>query len=651
MMRGRFNSCSRNCPAKTSLDWNSPHNLDNGEDAMSAGRVWSVISVFQKQLHEAFRRGSRRRRQVGRRVVGRGLELHEAFRRGSRRQQRRLTLTLERLERRIAPAVFVVTNTNDAGTGSFRQAILDSNASTAAANVIQFDIAGSGVETISLKSALPALTQAVTIEGNTQPGFNNSPLICLDGTSAGSSVGGLDVTAANCTVQWLIVEKFSGDGITITSANNLLAHDVVSGNQGNGITITGTSANSNTVEASLIGTNVAGTAALANLKDGIAVVNGSNNLVGTNTNSTDMTLGNDIAGNDGDGVAISGTSATSNQVSGNRIGTNAAGNSPLGNGGMQDPLGDYGNGIAIEYGAFNNQIGGPQGSGLGNLVSGNANNGIEVAKGATLNRIQGNFIGTDATGSYAVANGTADDTNPGSGVSIEGATLNLVGGNGCAGDGNVISGNKGNGVVLGLDTNYPQFGTAVGNVVQGNYIGTDVTGLVEVPNEGDGVLLERGANRNLIGPGVVPFGAVALVGLVDGTIGVVTFGPGFLGTGFDLLCQGNLISGNTGDGVHLDTGASFNAVYGNFIGVDLTGRTALPNGSNGVEIENGSNSNLIGAGGRGNVISGNKSAGVLIRPGTAAGAVAPGTTWSAATSSAPIPRGRWEFRTPGASSL
>ena len=148
-------------------------------------------------------------------------------------------------------------------------------------------------------------------------------------------MGGLDITVANCTVEWLIVQHFSADGITITSANNLLAHDVASGNQGNGITITSTTANSNTVEASLIGTNVAGTAALANQKDGIDVENGSHNLIGTNTISTSWTLGNVISGNAGDGVVLGGTSASSNQVSGNRIGTNAAGTAAIANGTTQ----------------------------------------------------------------------------------------------------------------------------------------------------------------------------------------------------------------------------------------------------------------------------------------------------------------------------
>src|SRR5262249_29821477 len=67
---------------------------------------------------------------------------------------------------------FLVTNTNDSGTGSLRQAILDANATTNLAggpDVIQFNISGSGVQTISPSSQLPTITDPVLIDGYTQP--------------------------------------------------------------------------------------------------------------------------------------------------------------------------------------------------------------------------------------------------------------------------------------------------------------------------------------------------------------------------------------------------------------------------------------------------------------------------------------------------
>src|SRR5438552_13328016 len=73
-------------------------------------------------------------------------------------------------------ATFTVTNTNDSGAGSLRQAILDANEITGT-DTITFNIPGSGVHTISPLSALPTITGAVTIDGTTQPGFTGSPVI------------------------------------------------------------------------------------------------------------------------------------------------------------------------------------------------------------------------------------------------------------------------------------------------------------------------------------------------------------------------------------------------------------------------------------------------------------------------------------------
>ncbi len=72
----------------------------------------------------------------------------------------------------MPPAVqIVVTNTSNAGAGSLRQAILDSNADTGDRDTIVFNIPGSGVQTITLLSALPQITQPVVIDGTTQTGI------------------------------------------------------------------------------------------------------------------------------------------------------------------------------------------------------------------------------------------------------------------------------------------------------------------------------------------------------------------------------------------------------------------------------------------------------------------------------------------------
>src|SRR5438105_4341300 len=86
-------------------------------------------------------------------------------------------LTLEPLESRDAPAVFTVTSAADAGAGSLRQAILDANARPGA-DTVRFQIA-SGPQTISPLTALPDVTDAVTLDATTQPGYAGTPLIVL----------------------------------------------------------------------------------------------------------------------------------------------------------------------------------------------------------------------------------------------------------------------------------------------------------------------------------------------------------------------------------------------------------------------------------------------------------------------------------------
>ncbi len=111
-----------------------------------------------------------------------------ARRRPHRRNQPRV-LSFDDLEERSVLSTFPVVNTLDAGAGSLRQAILDANASFGL-STIRFQI-GSGLQTIQPTSPLPTLIYPVVIDGTTQPGYANKPLIQLDGTLAGPSVNGL----------------------------------------------------------------------------------------------------------------------------------------------------------------------------------------------------------------------------------------------------------------------------------------------------------------------------------------------------------------------------------------------------------------------------------------------------------------------------
>ena len=169
----------------------------------------------------------------------------------------------------------------------------------------------------------------------------------------------------------------------------------------------------------------------------------------------------------------------------------------------------------------------------------------------------GNRIGTDALGAVALGN-TSD------GVSIEGAPSNTVGGT-TAATRNVLSGNLGDGLSIGQ-------ADATGNVILGNFIGTDLAGTVPLGNGDDGIQI-LGAPGNTVG----------------GTV----------------LGAGNVISANGSNGIFvLSAGATGNVVRGNSIGTDVSGTSDLGNLSNGVNVQGVSGTTIGGsAPGAGNVIS------------------------------------------------
>jgi len=257
-------------------------------------------------------------------------------------------------------------------------------------------------------------------------------------------------------------------GVIVIGDRNLIggtvpqARNVISGNA-TGIDISGSGAlpTGNQVQGNYIGTNAAGTAAIPNSSAGVAIVDAPGNTIGgTAAGAGNVISGNAVGGN-GRGVIISLSSATNNEVLGNYIGTDASGTRGVGNFW----------GIEI-FDADNNTIGGTVAAAR-NVISGNASNGVLVENGATGTKILGNFIGTNAAGTAAVANG--------GGVLLDNAPANTIGGT-AAGAGNVISGNGGNGVQI--------FGSgAGGNQVQGNFIGTDATGLAALGNGTVGVRL------------------------------------------------------------------------------------------------------------------------------------------------------------------
>jgi hypothetical protein len=495
------------------------------------------------------------------------------------------------LEGRWLPSTFVVSTTADAGPGSLRQAILDANA-TPGSNEIDFAVGDGGVQTIAPTSALPEVTNTVVLDGTTQPGFAGSPLIDLDGAAVIPGTSGLVIRADNSAVRGLAITGFmihnnddpdvttpglviagSGDvvqadylgidltgtrivsnaiGVLVSGSDNRIGgttaeeRNLISGNA-NGVFITG---NGNVVQGNTVGTDPTGTAQMGN-GFGVAV-SGSDNLIG----GTDPGARNLISGNALTGVSIGGKS---NRVQGNFLGTDITGTLPVSNG------------FGVSVGGSNNLVGGTE-PGASNLLSGNRGGGVGIT--GNNNRVEGNLIGTDVTGTLALGNFY--------GVLIDGGTANnnTIGGT-APGAGNLISGNRLDGVEL------MQCHT---NVVEGNLIGTDVTGTQALGNALTGVSIEASGLDNRVG-----------------------------GTE---LGAGNVISGNGGSGVFIATFARGNLVQGNRIGTDVSGTEPLGNAIDGVHIDGldpdiGDNNTIGGEEpGAGNTIAFNDSDGVFVDRGT-----------------------------------
>ncbi len=363
--------------------------------------------------------------------------------------------------------------------------------------------------------------------------------------------------------------------------------NLISGNAGPGIHIS--EGFQNHISGNYIGTKANGAAARSNLV-GIRINNGSkNNIVGIRSSGEGSA--NLISGNTNHGIHIMDQDSSTNVIAGNLIGTNFDGSSPLGNGaagilvsGDSSRIGTNGDGASDQLES--------------NVISGNGTTGISLH--STGNQVSGNKIGVDSTGLVGIGN-TYD------GIFIDGYN-NLVGtdGDGIADEDerNIISANA---TGLNGSAGVTIYG-GNGNIVAGNFIGTDISGNNALGNLEDGISISNLAFNNLIG----------------------TDGDGIA----DNL-EGNLISGNGRSGIVLDN-CELNTIAGNLIGTNLNGTNALPNGSNNpsslgsVHLGQGSSQNVIGTNGdgnndsaEGNIISGNSQTGIkLTGPNTTSNVVA-----------------------------
>jgi hypothetical protein len=388
---------------------------------------------------------------------------------------------VERLEARAVPATFTVTTAADSGPGSLRQAITNADA-TSGTDTINFNIPGASLHTIAPSSPLPAITDPVTIDGYSQPGShpntnglgladNAAIMIELSGANAGPNSDGLQITASGTTVRGLVVDGFAGSGLLLSGPGGVR------------------------VQGCFIGTDPSGAQRRPN-REGILVLSGGNFIGGTSPD-------------------------------------------------------------------------------VRNLISANRNRGVLIAIG-NGNTIQGNFIGTDATGTRALG-------NAGAGIALSSSSNDQIGGI-AVGAGNLISGNQGSGVALDDSAPAPP---PTGSIIRGCLIGTDLTGTRPLGNFDVGILLVDASNT-----------------IIGGTNPAAR----------------NVVSANGVHGISIQRGlpgahADGNIIQGNSIGTDAAGRLNLGNGANGVEID-GSNNQVGGtAAGAGNFIVFNGRKGVVVEPG------------------------------------
>ena len=441
------------------------------------------------------------------------------------------TVTYDSSENAIAPKliitynlanVFTVSNINDSGAGSLRQAIIDANAQTnsGSPDIISFDIPDAlvgGAHTITLSSLLPDITEAVIINGSSEPDFATNPVVVIDGN--GLSGDGLVLTsgASGSTISGLVIRDFTNNAIQINSGSD-----------------------NNTITGNYLGQfNADGTDAGVGENFGAAVIYiaGANNTIG-GTTAADRNL---ISGGV-NGIVISGATATNNTISGNYIGTDITGSTIVGN---------TFDGIRIENGAINNTVGGAT-SAHGNVITGNGQDGVQInGENSDGNTIQNNLIGTVADQSSAPGNG-------GDGIYISGGADNTL-----VLD-NHIAGNTWIGVEIDGDTS--------GSIIQGNIIGTDTTGTLNWGHQENGILIENGGFNNLIGGtgagegNVIAFNGQG--GSWDDNIAITQTA----GTGNSIL--GNSIY--SGVGLGIDLGAN-DGVTANDVGDGDTGANNLQN--------------------------------------------------------------------------
>jgi titin len=499
----------------------------------------------------------------------------------------------------------------DIGNGvcTLRAAIQEANASIGH-DLIGFEL-GAGNRIIEPAANLPTISSRLTIDGTTEPGFAGQPLVELRATNVTSGTNN-EYTFIRAT------SPLTLRGVIINSVPQY----------GRALTLNG---NNNVIQGNYLGTNAAGMSDATQGSFGIYLLGRGSLIGGMNLTPTSFCSGDcNIVSGFAQGIQVAGGDHV---IQGNFIGTDVTGTADLGN---QEPNNNDGAGIAL-YGDHN-QVGGDQPEER-NLISGNSY-GIRMTWESRDNTITGNFIGTDASGTSAVPNGAGIlqwYANPGVTGNVIGGDSDSLGGS-CTDVCNLISGNN-RAIELGFFDAGPD-----GTVIQGNFIGTDVSGTIAVPNASLGIVVggqsedtqiggDHPGEGNLIsgntGAAVSEFpwyesGSTVVRArgtVVQGNrIGTTSSGLAPLGNAGGVVVTGGTVGGPSGavdgdcSGACNLVAASGNVaaslgtiVQGNMIGTDLTGTSDFGNPNAGVTA--GLDSQIGGSGpGEGNLISGNGDA-------------------------------------------
>ena len=425
---------------------------------------------------------------------------------------------------------YTVSSTADAGAGSLRQAILDANANLGT-DAIAFNIPGGGVHTIAPASPLPKLTSPVTIDGYTQPGASpntnppeqglNSVLqIEIDCTNAGNYC--LVIGADDVTLRGLVINR--GIGGVATDFLTLVHNPVI--------------------EGCFLGTSPDGLTAMA-LPAGITFGQHQNGRIGGTSPGA-----RNLLATTGTGTLLQSSFAPNNGtiIQGNLFCTDKTGLVPI------ETSNQSRFGIALQGGVGGGNTSNMTVGGLtpaaGNVFA-CSDAGLRLTNMADV-AVQGNKFGVDPSGTRGIARGV------GTGIYLEGGDNTVVIGGTAAGAGNVMGS-----MLVGIAS----FG---GNetVIQGNFIGTDATGTIDLGNALQGIMIQGGANNTIGGTGAGEGNAI----LYNRNGGIrASFGAGNTIRGNRILDNHGLISGATAS-----------------IGIDLLGGSG-PDANDSCDGDTGSN--------------------------------------------------------------